>query len=78
VTLRRKLDFRYALVAGVSLLLLLAGLAHHEFVMEPRVRRELGHLESLLRDDTTLPPSDGKGPEASRTRSSDSPTSWIR
>ncbi|MCB1125059.1 MAG: HAMP domain-containing protein, partial [Verrucomicrobiae bacterium] len=44
MTLRRKLDLRYALVAGVCLLLL-AGLAHHEFVVEPRVRRELGQAK---------------------------------
>lgn len=41
MTLRRKLVLRYALVAGASLLPL-AGLAHHEFVVEPRARAELG------------------------------------
>lgn len=44
MTLRRKLDLRYACVAGACLLLL-AGLAHHEFVVEPRVRRELGQTK---------------------------------
>ena len=41
MTLRGRLALRYAIVAGVCLALL-AGLAHHEFIVEPRVRRELG------------------------------------
>lgn len=41
MTLRRRLLVRYAIVAGICLLLL-AGLAHHEFVVEPRVRAEMG------------------------------------
>ena len=41
MTLRRKLVVRYALVAGASLLPV-AGLAHHEFVSEPRARAALG------------------------------------
>lgn len=44
MTLRRKLGLRYAAVAGLCLLLLV-GLAHHEFIVEPRVRRELGQLK---------------------------------
>ena len=41
MTLRQQLAFRYAAVVSVCLLLL-AGLAYHEFVVEPRVRKELG------------------------------------
>lgn len=41
MTLRRRLAIRYGMIVGVCLLLL-AGLAHHEFIVEPRVRRELG------------------------------------
>lgn len=41
MTLRQKLIFRYSLIAGFCLLMLL-GLAHHEFVVEPRVRKEMG------------------------------------
>jgi signal transduction histidine kinase len=44
VTLRRKLFLRYAGIVG-GCLVLLAGLAHHEFVVEPRVRRELGQVK---------------------------------
>ena len=42
--LRQRLAWRYAMVVGVCLLLL-AGLAHHEFVVEPAVRRELGQVK---------------------------------
>lgn len=45
MTLRRRLGGRYAVVVVVCLLLL-AGLAHHEFVREPRLRREMGLPES--------------------------------
>lgn len=41
MTLRRKLSIRYAVIVGVCLLLL-SGLAWHEFVNEPRMRREAG------------------------------------
>jgi signal transduction histidine kinase len=41
MTLRRKLTLRYTLVVGVCLGLL-AALAHHEFIVEPRVRKQLG------------------------------------
>jgi len=41
MTLRRKLAVRYAAIVGVCLLLL-AGLAYHEFVVEPRVRKQMG------------------------------------
>jgi signal transduction histidine kinase len=41
VTLRQRLAFRYLGVVAVCLLLL-AGLAYHEFVVEPRVRQEMG------------------------------------
>ncbi len=41
MTLRQRLNLRYLLIVGVCLLLL-AGLAYHEFITEPRVRRQLG------------------------------------
>jgi signal transduction histidine kinase len=41
MSLRQRLNLRYFAIAGVCLLLL-AGLAYHEFITEPRVRRELG------------------------------------
>jgi signal transduction histidine kinase len=41
MTLRRKLTLRYAAIVGVCLVLL-AGLAHHEFVTEPAQRKALG------------------------------------
>ena len=41
MTLRQRLAFRYALIVAACLLLL-AGLAYHEFVTEPRVRKEMG------------------------------------
>jgi signal transduction histidine kinase len=41
MTLRRKLAIRYAAITGACVLLL-AGLAHHEFIDEPRVRKQLG------------------------------------
>lgn len=45
MTLRRRLAYRYGSVVALCLLLL-AGLAHHEFVHEPRLRREMGIPES--------------------------------
>jgi signal transduction histidine kinase len=45
MTLRRRLAYRYGSVV-VLCLLLLGGLAHHEFVREPRLRREMGIPES--------------------------------
>ena len=44
MTLRRQLALRYALIVAACLLLL-AGLAYHEFVTEPRVRKEMGVLK---------------------------------
>ena len=41
MTLRRRLAVRYVVVVGICLILI-AGLGYHEFVVEPRVRRELG------------------------------------
>jgi len=41
MTLRRQLALRYTLIV-VACLLLLAGLAHHEFVIEPHLRQQLG------------------------------------
>jgi signal transduction histidine kinase len=41
MTLRRRLALRYAGLVAVCLLLL-AGLAHHEFILEPARRRQLG------------------------------------
>lgn len=41
MTLRRRLAVRYVVVVGICLVLI-AGLGYHEFVVEPRVRRELG------------------------------------
>jgi HAMP domain-containing protein len=41
MTLQRKLALRYAGIVGVCLLLL-GGLAHHEFGVEPRVRQQMG------------------------------------
>lgn len=41
MTLRQRRAFRYLAVV-VGCLLLLAGLAYHEFVVEPRVRKEMG------------------------------------
>jgi signal transduction histidine kinase len=41
VTLRRKIGWSHSIVVGVCLLLL-AGLAHHEFIVEPRERLALG------------------------------------
>jgi signal transduction histidine kinase len=45
MTLRQRLAFRYTLIVAACLLLL-AGLAYHEFVTEPRVRKEMGVLEA--------------------------------
>lgn len=45
MTLRRRLGLQYAVVVAVSLLLL-AGLAHHEFIVEPRMRQRAGLAES--------------------------------
>lgn len=44
MTLRRRLALRYAAVVGVCFVLL-GGLGYHEFVVEPRVRRELGQAK---------------------------------
>ena len=41
MTLRQRLNLRYLAIVGVCLLLL-TGLAYHELVVEPRVRKELG------------------------------------
>ncbi|MBM3289317.1 MAG: HAMP domain-containing histidine kinase, partial [Candidatus Hydrogenedentes bacterium] len=41
MTIRRRLFWRYAAIVGVCMVVLL-GLAHHEFVVEPRVRAEMG------------------------------------
>jgi signal transduction histidine kinase len=45
MTLRRKLAVRYSLIVALCLVLL-AGLAHHEFVIEPRMRHDL-HIPEL-------------------------------
>lgn len=44
MTLRRRLALRYAAIVGACSLLL-AGLAYHEFVVEPHVRRLLGQVK---------------------------------
>ncbi len=44
MTLRRRLALRYAVIVGACTLLL-AGLAYHEFVVEPHVRRLLGQAK---------------------------------
>ena len=44
MTLRQRLALQYTGVVAVSLTLL-AGLAHHEFIVEPRVRQQLGLLK---------------------------------
>ena len=44
MTLRRRIALRYSVIVGVCTLLL-AGLAHHEFVVEPHVRRLLGQAK---------------------------------